>query len=525
MWFSKAAWVTFPVICLLAAGLRGEDLAALSRQGKELMAAGRFEEAIPVYEELVKALPGNPGPVLNLGLALHMSGRQREAISHFQNVLKLDPRHQTARLFLGMAYLELKMPAEALAPLEAAVRGEPNYKEARLALGQTYLLLERYQSASEQFEKLTTLDPENPKTWNGLGLSYEGLAARNFVELEKRALGSAYWLLLVADARATGGAFTRAFLLYREAQARIQGVRGVHTAIAGIYRGIGKPEWATIEEEKERKLPPLDCGSLEQTRPASGVRLRKGSGRPSSPPAALARKLECEFRAGRYKQVAELSRGDTTAESYYWRIRAYNELARSAFLRLARLPPSADAHELLATINFNRRQYAESAAEWEAALKFAPGNPNYRLRLAITLTFSQQYERARGILEDLLKESPRSKELNFWLGFTLLGMVEAEKAIPFLEKAVAADPSAPRTHKELGRGYMQAGRAEKAIPHLKIALAADDDGSVHYQLSEAYRSTGRVELARRMLQKFQEMQDPRRAAGGLPGQKPEITPP
>src|SRR4051812_40794603 len=36
-------------------------LAAESQRGKELMAAGRFAEAVPIYRALVSAQPGNPG--------------------------------------------------------------------------------------------------------------------------------------------------------------------------------------------------------------------------------------------------------------------------------------------------------------------------------------------------------------------------------------------------------------------------------------------------------------------------------
>ena len=50
-----------------------QDLAALSHTVKQLMAEGHFEEAIPICEQLVKAMPGNPGLVLNLGMAEEMA--------------------------------------------------------------------------------------------------------------------------------------------------------------------------------------------------------------------------------------------------------------------------------------------------------------------------------------------------------------------------------------------------------------------------------------------------------------------
>jgi predicted Zn-dependent protease len=46
------------------------------------MAAGRYAEAVPVYRDLVKAVPGNPGLVLNLGMALHLAGQDQEALPH-----------------------------------------------------------------------------------------------------------------------------------------------------------------------------------------------------------------------------------------------------------------------------------------------------------------------------------------------------------------------------------------------------------------------------------------------------------
>ena len=54
-------------LALAAVPPDADDLAAMSQRAKTLMAAGRFEEAIPVYKELLAAVPGNAGLLLNLG--------------------------------------------------------------------------------------------------------------------------------------------------------------------------------------------------------------------------------------------------------------------------------------------------------------------------------------------------------------------------------------------------------------------------------------------------------------------------
>ena len=89
------------------------------------MASGRFEEAIPIYRQMVKAEPGNPGLLLNLGLAQHMAGHEREAIPTFEAVLKSQPDSLPALISLGSARLALNQPAEAIAPLRKAVNVNP----------------------------------------------------------------------------------------------------------------------------------------------------------------------------------------------------------------------------------------------------------------------------------------------------------------------------------------------------------------------------------------------------------------
>jgi hypothetical protein len=45
-----------------------DELAAKAQYAREAMKEGRFGDAIPVYQDLVKALPGQPGLRMNLGI-------------------------------------------------------------------------------------------------------------------------------------------------------------------------------------------------------------------------------------------------------------------------------------------------------------------------------------------------------------------------------------------------------------------------------------------------------------------------
>src|SRR5690349_3349047 len=119
----------FAAATLLSA--QPDALARKSSQVKELMAQGRFAEAVPVCQDLVRTLPDNPGLRLNLGLALQMSGRSNEAIPEFERVLKSQPSSLPALLSLGMARLQTNDPAHALAPLEKALTLDGGNTDAR----------------------------------------------------------------------------------------------------------------------------------------------------------------------------------------------------------------------------------------------------------------------------------------------------------------------------------------------------------------------------------------------------------
>src|SRR5712691_5678527 len=81
------------LLAIAAAGQQGDQLALKSRQAKSLLAQGRYADAIPLYEELVKALPGTPGLRLNLGIAEHMAGRDREAAATDRKSTRLNSSH------------------------------------------------------------------------------------------------------------------------------------------------------------------------------------------------------------------------------------------------------------------------------------------------------------------------------------------------------------------------------------------------------------------------------------------------
>jgi predicted Zn-dependent protease len=494
----SGAWGLAGLSVFCAASLRAQtqDLAEKSHRAKELLDSGRADEAVPIYRELVRALPGNPGFVIDLGLALDMSGNKLEAIHQYQAALKIDPSLFPALLMLGTAYLDVGQPAKAIDALERSLKIQPDSLDASEILAEALLASGQPVKAAHRFQALATAGPNSSKAWYGLGVCYERLAQQSFDELAKAAPGSAYWLDLVAESRLQNKQDYSAFYFYRQALAKMPEMRGVHAAIAAVYQDAGHADWAVTEEQKERALPTPDCS---------------------------AERLECDFEAGKLHEIVE-SAGRSPSD-YYWRTRAYNKLALDAYLKLGELPPSMETHELRANIASGRRQYADAAREWKEALDVSPGNAYVQKQLGIALYKSGDVPGAQALFQRLLKGQPDAPDLNFYLGDTLLHAQKPQDALSFLQRAVLRDPALLTAQQAIGLAYMQTSQPAKAIPHLKAALPIDEDGSLSYQLARAYQMTGEKESADAMLRDYQEKQQAQKQENTEVEKEVALTPP
>jgi tetratricopeptide (TPR) repeat protein len=492
----KLLTCAFAILVLVCPARAQQALAEKAQLAKQLMAAGHPGEAVPIYRELLRAMPDNPGLALNLGLALDMSGDKRGAIREYQAVLKIDPQSFPARLLMGTAYLDLGQPSSAIAPLEESVKLQPGNLDAQETLGDAELALERFGAALSRFEKLSRQDPSSAKVWYGLGACYEGLAQKSFDALTNVAANSAYWLYLVAESRYANKQTYSAFYFYKQALTKVPSLRGVHTALAEIYKETDHVDWAAVEEEKERKLSPPDC---------------------------VAEKLECDYQAANFLAIVEEAGRDP--KTLYWKTRAYNQLALTAYDRLGRLPPSAETYELRARIESRRRQYAQAAKDWREALQLVPENLSLKRELAMALAQSGDLQEAEKLFRELLQQYPGSASLNYLLGDVMRNAQKPQEAIAYLQKAVAADPKLLTAQGSLGLAYLQMGEAAKAIPHLRAALPVDQDGSLHYQLGRAYQAHGEKELARAVLKQYQEMHGVQQAENKTVEKEVAITPP
>lgn len=477
----RGAFALSALIVLFLGNSRAQtsELAQKSEQARQLLIAGKYEAAIPIYKQLVGALPQETGLLLNLALAQHMAGHEAEAIPSFEAVLKVQPSAEPALISLGAAHLALGQPRQALAPLEKAVAAEPDNQDARGLLAGACMDTGRFEEAADHYRRLTSASSDDPRLWYGLGMSYQSIATTALERIQELDAKSPYLAALVAGTRFQRRQYHSAFFFYHEALKQLPGLHGIHDALADVYRKTGHPEWTAEEEAKERALPLTDC---------------------------KVHSAECQFLAGKDLDALKLPRSPKPpAEALYWQAKAANELALQAFFRLGQLPPSVELHQLRAEIARDQNQPLEAVKEWRAALELAPNDPRLQEQLAASLLMAGDYRAAVDQAIATLKALPAGAELNFVAGDSLLHLEEPEKSVPYLRAALASDPKLLPASASLGLALSRLGRNAEAIPHLEKASDLDDDGSLHYQLARAYEATGHLEKAHVAMAAYQEL--------------------
>ncbi len=383
------------------------------------MAAGRYAEAVPIYTELVRAVPNNPGLILNLGLAQQLAGRPRLAIPHFEAAVKLQPDLYPAWFSLGTARMELGEPASAVTPLE----------------------------------KAAALQPADPRALFALGRCYEALSRRAFERLDKLAQGSAWWLALVAETRMSQGQYASAFGLYREAQAKMPTLPGAHAALAEIYRKTGHPDWAAIEERKEQARPQPDWKAARRLQPASP----EGYYRQSRAYNALA--AETFSRLGQLGPSVELHQLKAQVSTSNRRhLEAAAELREA--LKVAPGDPQLGA-ELAAALH-RARDHQGALTILEDLLKANPEAAPLNFMYGDTLLRLEQPEKAIPYLEKAVRVAAARASL----GLAYMRTGQPARAIPHLKAALATDTDGS-LHYQLARALQATGQAEAAAPLLK----------------------------------------------------------
>lgn len=153
-----------------------DPTAAMFAQGVAAQQAGRRDEAIKAYQEVLAVNPQAVAAHLNLALLAGQDKKLDRAVSHLQAARKIDPKNLAVAWQLGQTFLMMQKPQAALEPLRAVVQMDAKNKGARVMLAQALTALNRPREAYAAWRDLAKSDSKDAAAALAAGaIALEGL--------------------------------------------------------------------------------------------------------------------------------------------------------------------------------------------------------------------------------------------------------------------------------------------------------------------------------------------------------------
>jgi tetratricopeptide (TPR) repeat protein len=213
-----------------------------------------------------------------------------------------------------------------------------------------------------------------------------------------------------------------------------------------------------------------------------------------------------QFEAAADAFAASLPLTTNVAEVIYHLARSYQLLADECFSRVEELAPDSwRTHQMRAEVYKLRYEDDLAIREYQRAVQLRPDAPELYQELGELYLSRDSVDQALPPLQEALKLEPLQARTLYLLGQLYVVQREQEKAIPYLQKALRYDANLLEARATLGKAYLRMGRPQDAVAELEKARSIDFYGDLHYLLYQAYRDSGKVELARSALRQSEQM--------------------
>ena len=137
-----------------------DHLEALGNRGSVLGALGRFDEALADYDRALALVPGHAMLLYNRGSALLLCGRPADAVASFDAALAINPDAAEIWNNRGNALRELNRAQDAIASFDKAIALRPDYARAFQNRGHAWWVdLKQIEPALADFARAFALDP------------------------------------------------------------------------------------------------------------------------------------------------------------------------------------------------------------------------------------------------------------------------------------------------------------------------------------------------------------------------------
>jgi len=202
------------------------------------------------------------------------------------------------------------------------------------------------------------------------------------------------------------------------------------------------------------------------------------------------------LKAAAAQDATNLSLQLSLAHCYLWTKQFQETLG--VYKEILLIDPDSAEADMIAGEALDEKGDKEGAeAQFRAAEKVNPKEPNVHFGLAYLLWTQKRYEEAIPEFYAELANDPENNMAMIYLGDTYVQTAQYDKGKEILEKALGYQTKNPLIHLDLGIVYQETGDKESAIRELtRTVEIAPDTVNAHFRLAKIYQSMGRKDEAK-----------------------------
>lgn len=151
------------------------DGAGEFERARQLHAAGRLAEAVPIYQRLIAADPRHADALHLLGVAHFQAGRLGEALGLIDKAVAARPGFREAHNNRGNVLKAMGRPADAATAYRAAIAADPSYAAAHHHLGIVLFEMGEFDAAVTSYGEALRLRPDFAEALSNLGTALREL--------------------------------------------------------------------------------------------------------------------------------------------------------------------------------------------------------------------------------------------------------------------------------------------------------------------------------------------------------------
>ncbi|WP_223300660.1 tetratricopeptide repeat protein [Oscillatoria nigro-viridis] len=492
-------------------------------QAEDLVQAKKYDEAIAIFEQMLRDFPQSAKVWSKYGqtLALPEVDRDEEAYISFEKARQIDPndkkvlsryckflqdpnRFNRSKELLSIIYEDLlqlepynvvtltgygkalvkegeyeKEKGEyekaqvkyekAIGILESALKREPGNKITLNVYAEALIKNENYTKAFDILERLLVIEPSNNTTVrtyaNALASNGQFEKAWHFFDKSlQNKPDDAVTLSRYANALASNGQFEKAWHFFDKSLQNKPDDAVTLSRYANALASNGQFEKAWHFFDKSLQIEPNAPITLNLYATALA-----SNGQHEKALEFLERSIQIEPNA-----PITLSRYATALTS-----NGQHEKALQYFERSLQLEPNAPITlSRYATALTSNGQHEKALQYFERSLQLEPNNPITLSRYATALASSGQHEKLVQILERSLQLEPNDPiTLNLYAN-ALASTGQHEKALQYFELSLQLEPNAPITLSRYATALASTGQYEKALQYFELSLQLEPNAPI-----------------------------------------------